>query len=900
MAITSRRSVWGDHWIAAALLGVVVVLVYGDVVFMGYTLSPTLWSLSVLIPPFGYHGRWGAPFFPTVVDPLATGGQNWPVYVLIGKMIRSGQVPLWNPYQGTGAPLAADESWSTYFPFDLLYVFLGNPYWDYIWLLKLWTAGILAYFLLRHMGLSFHSAIGGGLAYCLSGAFIWSPFINWTNVAILTPALLLVVMKCFDQPFAPSIVVTGSLAFAISVLAAHLESLLIQFSYVFLFVIFEAATRRKQRKMFGVVTWVITIILGTGLAAFFLVPLQEYGGVAALFHGPWMGTISVVRGLPGDENPLIWWVSFFVPYLYSFLQTYFYAGLGRVFSWDNFPGYVGICVLFLSLLPLYPVVRRSVRFAYGKYYFFFLAAAILVLMKIFGVPPINWLGVLPGFQYVDFPRYSGSVLAMSFAGASAYGIELVRRGEARNVSWPVVLLMLTAILPVVLLTIPDPLSPFGKYFPVSVAYLALAIYYAVISACVAAKGGANAAQTLVALLVLELASYIPRSLTIQFEAVRVGVLAGTGLLLFVGTRVKNPLDLIESFRPLSNMKLYNEQISAIPTRKTFLGIIPPPSIRNAMTRRNFMVAAIVAALILQFSISGVAPNGIPQRYDPYTAPPYVKFLEANLGYQRAYSPDGLFFPPSAGVYTLQNLGEFSALMPSSFYAFLKANLDNNTEGTDLVGNGYVRLNPAISAQCEIRANIAFYSLLGVKYFVTSYTVLNMPVAYHDVNATIYENLRAFPRTFLIGHVTVASDEQDAILKTRELGWETRNATVLEGMPENEVSAIDSAAGEPGVTSIEQYSPSSVSIHVVALRASLLVLTDTYFPGWRAYLDGTPVPTYRAYGLVRGVFIPPGPHQVLFKYESTSFKIGVIISVLSAAVLSILSCSSVYRPKRRSG
>ena len=893
MAKTGRPIVCREQWTAVALLGAVIVLLYGDLVFMGYTLSPALWSLNVLIPPFGYHGRWLGYVY--VMDPLATGGQNWPVYVLIGKMIRSGQLPLWNPYQGTGAPLAADQSWSTYFPFDLLYVFVGNPYWDFIWLLKLWMAAILAYFLLRHMGLSFSSAIGGGLAYCLSGVFIWSPFMNWTNVAILTPALLLVVMKCFDEPFAPSIVVSGSLAFAITLLGSHLESLVIQFAYVLLFVIFEAATRRKQRRILGIVTWAMTILLGAGLAAFFLVPLQEYSSVAAFFHGPWVGNASVAGGLPGHQNPLVWWVSFFVPYLYGFLQTYFYAGLG--ISWDNFPGYIGICVLFLSLLPLYPIVRRSIRFADSKYYFFFLAAAILVLMKIFGLPPINWIGLLPGFQYVIFPRYAGSVLAMSFAGAGAYGIELVRRGKTRNVSWAVVLFVLSAVLPVALSTIPNPLSPSGRYFPVSVAYLALAIYYAAVSAYVAAKGGTDAAKILVALLVLELVSFVPRGLTVQYEAVRVCVLAGAGLLLVVGTRIKNPPELIESFRRLSNVRLHNPRVLASSTRETILGIIPRNSVSNVMSRRTFMATVIIAALILQFSISAVAPNGIPQRYDPYTTPPYVKFLQANLGYQRAYSPDGPFFPDSAGVYALQNLGEFSALMPSSFNAFLKVNLDNGTVGSDLVGNGYLRQNPAISAQTEIRENIAFYSLMGVKYFVTSYSVLNMPVVYRDMNATVYENLRAFPRTFLVGYVAVASDEQEAILKTRELGWKTRNATVIEGIPQNEITAIDSAPGEPGDASIEQYGPTSVSISVVAHRTSLLVLTDTYFPGWTSYLDRMPVPTYRTYGLVRGVFIPPGPHQVLFKYEPRSFEIGVIISILSGAALLLLVCSSVYRSKR---
>jgi hypothetical protein len=589
---------------------------------------------------------------------------------------------------------------------------------------------------------------------------------------------------------------------------------------------------------------------------------------------------------------LVSWVSLFVPYLYGFLQTYLYPTLRSVFQWDSAPGYVGCCVLFLSLNPLLPILKRSVRLPNSKYYAFFLAAAILVLMKLFGMPPIKWIGLLPALDYVNFPRYSGSVLAISFAGAAAYGIESVTRGKSRNGSRLAFLLVLAAILPLAFLTIPNPLSPSASYFPVSIAYLMLGVYYAAISTFVATKGGDDAPRTLVCLLVLELVSYIPRAITIPYEAVRVCVLAGAGFLIVVQTAIKNPIPLVEPTRNLPNNKAHYPRVSPTPAEEG-QGRVSVKPVNKFLTRRNFIAVVIVA---------GMAPNGIPQRYDPYTTPPFIDFLRANLGYQRVYSPDPpVFFPPSGGVYGLQNLGEFSCCMPASFSAFSKANLDRGALAATLVGNWYARSNSTISVHDEILANLASYSLLGVKYFVMSHPDMgtvdaNLPIVYHDPNTTIYENLRAFPRAFLVGNVEVASNETDAILKTKQLGWETRNLAVVEGMPQGEISAIDSATGELGNASIEQYTPNSVSIRVDAFRASVLVLTDTYFPGWNAYLDGSLTPTYRAYGLVRGIFMPPGHHQVLFKYEPASFEIGVIISILSGAVLCFVVCSSVYRSK----
>jgi hypothetical protein len=1015
-----------EHLVASALLGAIIILVYGDIVFMGYTLSPALSNLNVLIPPYGYQGRW--PLFLTVIDPLASGGQNWPVNVLIAKLFRSGQLPLWNPYQGTGAPLAADTTWSAYFPIDMLYALVPNQYWDYLWLLKLWTAGILAYLLLRRIGLSFLSAIGGGLAYCLSGAFSWYPFLPWTNVAILTPALLLVSIMCFQEPFRTSSVVTGSMAFAVTLLGAHLESLIIQFAYLLLFVMFEAATRRGQRKFAGLATWAISLVLGIGLAAFFVLPVQEYIREAALGHGPDVGIMSVATA----GNRTIWWVGLFAPYLYGFLQTYFYAGLRSVFFWDISPGYIGICVPFLSLLPLYPIVRRSAKIANPKYYLFFLAMTVLILMKIFGLPPINLIGLMPGFQYVVFSRYSGSVLTLSFAATAAYGLEFTWKRQVGKISGTVLVLVLGAILPAVLATMPNPLSPSGQFFHISLAYLALGIYYAAMSAYVACKGGGTAVKTLVALLVLELVSYVPRGLTVQYEAARVCVLAGAGLILIIRTSFEGPQDTTDK-RP------HIKRTLAGAAKETDF----PQLFVNRLTARNITAVVMIIALILQFALAGASPNGIPNRYDPYTPPPYVEFLRENLGYQRVYSPDGIFFPPAAGVYSLQNLGEFSSLMPFSFQAFSVTNLDNESSFTGFVGNAWGPPR-AISAETEIRNNIAFYSLLGVKYFVTangelgtinktsiqsvnqndfgwapvgnntvsfsfatdvpfdalslrigtydrtnsgdvlvkidsipyneslhrqssidarliingvpntfSFSLLpitrrtlftlsisqsetrngnevailrwshvqpnphlslltgslnmslslefedpSMPLVYHDVNATIYENLKVFPRTFLAWSVMGARDEHDAVLKTRELEWEARQTVVGEAICPSEISTINSGVGDSGNASIQEYAANRVLIHTFVLRPALLVLTDTYFPGWSAYVDGKSVPIYRVYGVARGIFLAPGSHQVMFRYEPTSFRIGFAISITSATLVALLLCSAVLRRRHR--
>src|SRR5208337_1930879 len=166
---------------------------------------------------------------------------------------------------------------------------------------KIWLAGIICYLFLRKLGLGHVSATGGSFAYCLSGAFIFYPFLPWTDVAILTPALLLVAKKCFDESPARDTIALGSVVFAISLLGAHIEALVIQFLYVNLFVVFEAFTS-KRKKVRGVATWAGVVLMGLGLASFFLLPVLEYLREATLGYGA-VG----LRSLLTDGNPVTWW-----------------------------------------------------------------------------------------------------------------------------------------------------------------------------------------------------------------------------------------------------------------------------------------------------------------------------------------------------------------------------------------------------------------------------------------------------------------------------------------------------------------------------------------------------------------------------------------------------------------
>src|SRR5262249_2219700 len=105
-----------------------------------------------------------------------------------------------------------------------------------------------------------------------------------------------------------------------------------------------------------------------------------------------------------------------------------------------------------------------------------------------------------------------------------------------------------------------------------------------------------------------------------------------------------------------------------------------------------------------------------------------------------------------------------------------------------------------------------------------------------------------------------------------------------------------AADSPLDARIAEYESNRVRIDASAPRGGLLVLTDQYFPGWKATLDGTPVEIRRADYLFRGVRLPPGRHRVEMVYRPPSVAIG-FGGTLAAAVL---IATGVVLSKRSAG
>jgi uncharacterized membrane protein YfhO len=83
------------------------------------------------------------------------------------------------------------------------------------------------------------------------------------------------------------------------------------------------------------------------------------------------------------------------------------------------------------------------------------------------------------------------------------------------------------------------------------------------------------------------------------------------------------------------------------------------------------------------------------------------------------------------------------------------------------------------------------------------------------------------------------------------------------------------------------------IEVLAPSDGLLVLCDTYYPGWKAYVDGVEQKIYRANHVFRAVPVTEGSHTVRFVYRPRSLLIGAIVSGMALLATVGASVAAVF-------
>jgi Bacterial membrane protein YfhO len=200
-------------------------------------------------------------------------------------------------------------------------------------------------------------------------------------------------------------------------------------------------------------------------------------------------------------------------------------------------------------------------------------------------------------------------------------------------------------------------------------------------------------------------------------------------------------------------------------------------------------------------------------------------------------------------------------------------------------------------QLDFTRQIKLLRTLNVKYLVAFQSLpekgTRLAGRFPDSFSWLYEIEEAIPRAYVVNKF-VAEDDSKQVLKL---------LASAEFDPTREV-ILDSGVSMPPASRLKatakilRYENELVIIATSADNDGILVLADSYYPGWKAFVDGKEKVIRRANLFFRAVPLPAGNHTVEFRYEPRSFTVGLAISAATFVALVVVTALFAFRTRRK--
>src|SRR5262249_40470918 len=318
--------------------------------------------------------------------------------------------------------------------------------------------------------------------------------------------------------------------------------------------------------------------------------------------------------------------------------------------------------------------------------------SIVTLAKIYGVPGINALGSLPYLERITFPRYAAFLPGLALAGLAAFGISSLAQASHRT--WLLSIIVWTAVA--------------SGVFALGVISIWPSLSHA--------ASGTEARLTFIVFGLGGLAWAVIQPLCLWWiryrrpsEPLALYTTAGFGILLHGVAFAANGYS-IHRYSTLSLAGLASFIFLA-----AAMGFVSRPRLSVGISVAGASVVALLPVVAATRSA-----YGLPTRYNPLTAPPFMSELLRlqEAGLYRSYSLDSVPGPDFAAPFELTSLDNLDAICPIGTQQFVLDYLDFGLWGIMFTGNRSV--GPAYgTALDQIKKNKRYYDLVAVKYLVTN-------------------------------------------------------------------------------------------------------------------------------------------------------------------------------------
>ncbi|MCL4459585.1 MAG: YfhO family protein [Chloroflexi bacterium] len=770
----------------------------------------------------------------------------FPLAMRVDQAFAQGRIPLWTPNMLAGFPLFADGETGILYPLNLLLFAILPAVQGFVWqrVIHFFLAGCFTYAYARLLDLSRSAAMVAALVFTL-GSFMVAQMhhANVVNSATWLPLILFFLEKglCSRGKRFYLYLTLAGVALGVESLAVHVQPVLLTSLAIALYVAFRvllASGITVEMRSFGplVRTGVVRSLLL--LQVLFLVFTIGLGLAAVQLLPLYELSRYSFRGYRAAWE---FATSFSLPMqnILTLLFPYFFRGPhGENWSpwvhWET-TVYAGIAPLILASL--------AVIWVRNRYVLFFGVLALLSLLLAFGgYLPIKlyWLvWRVPVLSMMRVPGRFSLLFILSVAILAGFGLDWLRKralshGSSASAS------SLTQVRR----------DRFG-------------LYLAVLAACLGGIG----------LLLSSGRAWLVTNRELALALIQRFYLAqdrGNATLT-----AEQAYDFLLHSLDLSNPRTI---VSLVLLLLTVLTLFCFQRFTIAPWLGQGLLVLLVAGDLLYFA-SGFHPMiSIERLVTPSAA---IDFMREGAGLYRVYTWRHVELESNKLTqFGLAQFGGYSSLRMDRHRIYTVHAQRAGNRLLDLANVRYVQAAKDTSSSALSRYRPVF----------------------QDGENMVYENPNYLPRAFLVPSVKIIKPGPGVMRRMMESDFDPAKEAILEEpfdltrlMVPDKVSTLGVSPDVSlmGSTEVVHYSPQRVLLRVQAARNALLVLTDAYYPGWKAFVGGKRTKIYRADYLFRAVYVPQGDHTVEFVFDPFMVKLGLLISAITAILLLLFWLTVIY-------
>ncbi len=783
---------------------------------------------------------WGAPLL-----------QFWPWHQQVKTNLLSGQWPLWNPLLGNGAPLLANLQTAVFYPPNLLYLLMPVEHGLTLSvILHLGLAGVLMYFYTRQLGLTLWAATLSGLIFMFSGYLVGrTQFTSMINAAAWYPLLLLLSERLVIRRKQLD-VLWLALALAIQLLAGHAQLWFYGLWLIGPYSLFRSWQTAPKPTNHPNLYSLIPLRFAPGTIVSNLSPLLRLAIAVSLAL-----LLSAAQILPTAEyvglSPRQSGAERIFALTYSFwpwrLLTLLTPNLFGHPAYDNYWGYANYWEdhAYLGVLPLLLALV-----ACGNY----------LLRRVWGSRPQTEAASPPNKAMWQVVPFFAVLIPLSLILAMGWNTPIYLavfdyvpgfsffQAPARLLIWYTVAVAVLAGVGLHTFT----LTPAGRRGWKRLLVLALGLVIAGLAANFILTG---------------------RSQTFGEATLRLGV----GLAMSAGLLLACPRQ--------------------------------PDSFRSprAARRETLWQGAVLAFVAVDLLWTALPLN--PTLPAAFFSQPIAsaEFLKAQPGHYRFMVADQFAYDTKFTTYF-----RFQSFGPTQLEEWLKfketlipnlgvyANLASANNDDPLVVGRWQSLIEAIK-KADTAQRARLLALMNTGYYLDAAQQVVWPPLYSTGPMVIQSVSEPLPRAYFVRRASDAADETAAIARLSRPDFDYRQEVIIMEVKvkteptaaPNDPAELAQLADVP-VTILETQA-NRVVLSFNAPADGYIVLTDTFYPGWQADLDGRPAQILPANLAFRAVAVEAGQHTLVFDYQPTLFKLGLSLSAASLLGV-IIAAVFLARPK----